>query len=141
MSNNPRRQTNISGVQITFAAIIAIGLILAINFSNRIASDRALKDVQNKVVQEIELLKREQASLLQELAFVESDAFVEQWAHSEGKMVRDGEVLVVPVPDAVSSAGATPTQAPIIIVEQADEEPEPWRLWWALFFDGEPPQF
>lgn len=141
MTDKPRRRNNISGVQITFAAIVAIGLILAINFSNRISADRALKDVQNKVIQEIDLLKREQARLIEELAYVGSDAFVEEWAHSEGKMVRDGEVLVVPVPDALTSVQPTPTAAPVVIMSENEAEPEPWQLWWALFFDSEPPQF
>lgn len=141
-SQNPperKRQSNLSSVQVTFAAIVAIGLILAINFRNRIAADQSLREVQEKVLQEIDLLRREQADLIQELNFVRSDAFVESWAHDEGKMVREGEVLVIPAPAAILVT-QTP-EPPTLILETTPPQPDNWMLWWSLFFDSDPPEF
>ncbi len=132
----------ISSTQVMFAAILAIGLMLAINFSSRISAERSLRDVYQKVEQEIDLLRREQADLIDELNYVRSDAYVEAWAHSEGKMVRPGEVLVLPIP---SSSGLEQAEAaseavqPLIELETAPPEPENWELWWSLFFDEPPP--
>lgn len=137
--NRKERRPGISSVQLTFAAILAIGLMLAINFSSRIAADQALRDVQHRVVLEIELLRREQAELVAELEYVSSDAFVEDWAHHEGKMVREGEVLVVPAPASIAVEAAPPVVVPVEI-ETTTSEPEPWRLWWSLFFDTPPPE-
>lgn len=134
-----RSRDRLSGAQIMFAAILAVGLILAINFSTRLAASRPLNDYYESVEAEIEELKQTQATLIAERDFAQSDAFVEQWARSEGKMVRPGEVLVVPLP-----LGGTPVPtapAPQIFVEQETSWPElkNWRLWWSLFFDSDPP--
>jgi len=56
------------------------------------------------------------------------------------RTVREGEVLVFPVP----STYATPI--PVIItndipVQTTLPRPENWQVWWSLFFDTEPPDF
>jgi hypothetical protein len=122
-----------------FAAILAIGLALAISLSSRILAGQPLDAAYQRAQAEIEQLKREQADLLAEHDYVVSDAFVEQWARDEGKMIREGEVLVVPVPSGANVA-ATPTAEPRVVVETTLPEPDPWVLWWALFFDSPPPQ-
>jgi cell division protein FtsB len=137
----PSRNSNrLSGAQVTFAAILAIGLILAINFSSRLASARPLNEYYQGVQDEIEALRQEQATLIAERDFAQSDAFIQQWARSEGKMVRPGEILIVPL-----ALGSTPvpTIIPEVFVEQETTRPEPenWELWWSLFFDSDPPNF
>src|SRR5690606_1914502 len=97
----------ISSVQVMFAAILSIGLILAINFSSRISDGQPLQEVYNRVVSEIATLEAEQVALTAQRDYVLSDAYVERWAHDDGKMVRPGEVLVVPVPSG-SEIIATP---------------------------------
>jgi cell division protein FtsB len=135
-----KRTGQLSGVQIMFAAILAIGLILAINFSSRITAGQPLQEAYDQVQAEIEALQQEQAALLVERDYVESDAYVEQWARDEGKMIRTGEVLIIPVP---SGTGIEPTPIPQfdVPVETTPPEPESWMLWWSLFFDGPPPRF
>ncbi|NJR12561.1 hypothetical protein HC776_01350 [bacterium] len=61
----PRQLKPLSSTQVMFAVILAVGLMLAVNFSSRIVADRSLRDVQQNVLTEIELLKQEQADLLQ----------------------------------------------------------------------------
>jgi len=123
-----------------FAAILAIGLILAINFSSRIAASQPLEDAYRRVQNEIEQLRQEQARLIEERDYARSDAYVESWARDEGKMVRAGEVLIIPVPSGINVEPAA-SSSPAVPIETAPPEPENWTLWWALFFDGVPPQF
>lgn len=123
-----------------FAVILTIGLMLAINFSTRIAADRDLRQIRDTISREIELLKREQSDLLRSLAFAGSDAYVEAWARSDGKMIREGEVLVLPVP-LLTQIEATPEPGLLVDVITQSAEAEPWELWWSLFFDAEPPRF
>lgn len=135
-----RRAGGFSGVQIMFAAILSIGLILALNFGSRIAESQPLQAAFYNVRDEIEALRQEQARLTRQRDYVRSDLYVEQWARSEGKMARPGEILVVPVPVA-ESAEATP--APEIVftdVQTLPPEPARWEIWWALFFDNPPPR-
>lgn len=137
---NKQRTNQLSGVQITFAAILAIGLILAVNFSTRLAASRPLRDYYENVEAEIEALQIEQATLIAERDYTRSDAYVEQWARGEGKMVRPGEVLVVPIPVG-SSAQSTPIPPIFAESETSPPEPDNWMLWWELFFDTPPPEF
>jgi hypothetical protein len=62
-------------------------------------------------------------------------------ARSDGKRVRAGEGLVVPVPAGAPIATIQPTPATPPSALLVEEEPimENWRLWWALFVDDPPP--
>lgn len=145
------RLRQLSSTQIMFAAVLAIGLMLAINFSNRISEERRLSAIRDTVLREIDLLQREQGMLIAQLSYAESDAFVEAWAHGEGKMLRDGEILVVPIPSNQASPltqnpnntiASDPEAIPASnVIETTLPEPEPWQLWWSLFFDAPPPTF
>jgi cell division protein FtsB len=135
-----RRTGQLSGLQIMFAAIVAIGLILGLNFTSLVASGQPLQKLYQQVNSEIDRLQQEQAALIQERDYAQSDAYVAQWARSERKMVLPGEVLVVPVPSGVQTE-ATPIPEPTIAVETRPPEPEPWQVWWGMFFDSPPPKF
>lgn len=136
-----KRTGQLSGIQIMFAAILAVGLLLAINFSSRISAGQPLQDAYNSVLVEIEALQAEQAGLINQRDYVRSDAYVEQWARSEGGMVRPGEVLVIPVPlNNAPAAVETPVIRESVPVETSPPAPEPWLVWWALFFDSPAPQ-
>lgn len=140
LGSKKRRVRQVSGTQIMFAVILAIGLMLAINFSGRVTADRQLRDVQIAVEREIETLRREQGELVKQLDYVKGDAYVEAWARSEGRMVKEGEVLIVPFPAQPVSATSTDALPPIAI-ENPETRLEPWELWWSLFFDAPPPRF
>jgi cell division protein FtsB len=134
-----KRSGQLSGVQIMFAAILAIGLFLAIGLSQRITAGQPLQDAYVRVEAELDSLQQEQGALLATRDYVQSDAFVEQWARDEGKLIRPGEVLIVPVPSGAVTQ-PTPIPEPSVPIETTPPEPEPWMLWWGLFFDGPPPQ-
>jgi len=134
------RNRRLSSVQIMFAVILSVGLMLALQFSSRIQADRDLQRIHDQVVQEIDFLEQQQDDLTDELNYVKSDAYVERWARDEGKMVRESEVLVLPQP-LDSDAIAQSTPIPIVQFETTPPEPENWELWWALFFDSPPPSF
>lgn len=139
-SHNPHT-SHLSSLQIMFAAILAIGLILAINFSTRIASNRTQREIYAQVESEVEQLIMEQSTLIAERDYVQSDVFVEQWARGEGKMVRAGEVLVVPLVSIDAIAQATPIPRSLVEVQTSPPQSENWMLWWALFFDAPPPNY
>ncbi len=135
-----RRTGQLSGLQIMFAAILAIGLILGLNFTNLVSTGQPLQQLYGQVNDEIDQLQKEQSDLITERDYVRSDAFVESWARSEGKMVKPGEVLVVPVP-STSLAEATPEPQPQVPVDTSASPPDNWQTWWQLFFDSPPPNF
>jgi cell division protein FtsB len=134
-----RNRQQISSLQIVFAAILSIGLLLVINFSGRIARGQQTEAEHERLQATITVLEQQQVSLLKERDYAASDAAVEHWAHTEGKMIREGEVLVIPIPAGDVEPTAMPP-APILVATPAPEpEPPKWHLWWNLFFDGQPP--
>jgi hypothetical protein len=133
-----RNRQQISSLQIVFAAILSIGLLLVINFSGRIARGQQTEAEHQRLQATITVLEQQQLSLLKERDYAASDASVEHWAHTEGKMIREGEVLVIPIPAGEVEPTPLPP-APILIPTPVPPEAPNWHLWWNLFFDGKPP--
>jgi cell division protein FtsB len=141
-SSKPRSAPRpISSMQVVFGAILAISLLLAINFSGRIAAGRQISAQRQELLHSIETLQARATALRTELNFYASDAFVEAWARREGKMIRPNEVLVVPVPPLTTPTPIlTPTPLPPEIVTRRENAPSNFELWWQLFFDSPPPR-
>lgn len=133
----PRKQ-QISGIQIVFASILSIGLLLTINFSARIRRGQQIEEVRSRIEATISVLSTEQANLMEERDYASSDLAVIEWAHRDGKMIREGEVLVIPVQPANAQI-ATPTIAATPIPFVTPTEAPIWHLWWKLFSDSAPP--
>jgi cell division protein FtsB len=125
-------------MQIVFGSILAISLLLAINFSGRIAAGRRIEGERDSLDRVITTLQAQATALKATLSYVNSEAFINKWAHSEGKMVKEGEVLVKPVPGQITPQ---PSPTPFVAVSVGDSHPETqnWKLWWQLFFDSAPP--
>jgi cell division protein FtsB len=134
-----KRSGQISGVQVMFAAILSIGMILAINFSTRITAGQPLQEAYDRVSKEIGDLQTEHDRLTSQRDYVLSDAYVEQWARADGKMVRPGDVLVVIVPTGIDAEATPEPQVSLDDVRTAPDENPPWVLWWQIFFDAPPP--
>lgn len=135
-----KRTSQLSGLQIMFAAILAIGLILGLNFTRLFSAGQPLQQTYNQLTTDIAQLEKDQADLIHERDYVQSDDYVESWARDEGKMLLPGEHLVIPV-GSQSAAEATPEAVQQAPVQTTPPEPPKWQLWWTLFFDTEPPQF
>lgn len=138
-SRRRERPQQITSVQIVFALLLSIGLLLVINFSGRIARGQQMEAERQRLQATIDVLERERLELLRARDYAASDASVEEWAHREAKMVREGEVLVIPIPGNLTMPTAPPP-APVYLPTPVPEPQIPgWRLWWNLFFDGDPP--
>jgi cell division protein FtsB len=133
----PRNQG--SSLQIVFGSILAISLLLAINFSGRIAAGRQIDTKRDALDQSISTLQAQATALQSELNFVNSDAFIGQWARKEGRMVKPNEVLIVPVPGPMTPE-PSPTPFVSTVTDLQNQQPNNWKLWWQLFFDAPPPE-
>lgn len=99
-----RSRQQLSSLQIVIAAILAIGLLLVINFSGRIARGQQMEAERVRLQATLTVLQQHQIELKKERDYVASDASIEVWAHTEGKMVREKEVLVIPIPAVTTIA-------------------------------------
>jgi cell division protein FtsB len=124
----------LSNLQIILIALIIVGGRLAIDFSQRIIEGQQKISDQQDLEAEIQQLQDDEQQLEAEKAYYSSPSFIETWAHDEGKMVRDGERLIVPIYEDVPS---TAQQA--VSLDQASKASTSWEIWWTLFFDSPPP--
>ncbi len=115
---------------LTLVGFVA-GLLIVLDFNQRLAVAQRLVDARNQAATEVALLEQEQFMLQTQVAYATTDAAVIQWAHESGKLVQPGEVLVVPVVP-------TPTATPPPLPATPPPPPPAWTLWWNLFFDTQP---
>jgi hypothetical protein len=138
------RRQQISSLQIVFVSILAIGLLLAINFSARIRRGQQIDELRNQIQATIDVDTERNRQLKATQVYVASDESVAAWAHAEGKLVRNGEVLVIPVPGEVTATPIPrerPPEVEQLNTEPPAEEDTNWQLWWSLFFDSPPPDW
>lgn len=127
------RRMSLSNPQIILIALIVVGGRLVIDFSQRIIEGQEKIAEQRELETELETLMREQRELEAAKAYYSSPAFVEAWAHDHGKMVREGETLVIPLYE-------NPDQSvPVVTIPEPGGPLPPWQVWWTLFFDTPPP--
>ena len=124
-----RRLPALAGLpQILLVVSLVVGVAVLLDFNRRLAGAQRLVKDATQLANEVATLTAQREILLTERAYANSDQAVEDWARSQGKLVKPGEVLVVPLP-----GGATATPQPVAIVAQL-QAPN-YQLWWELFFD------
>lgn len=134
----PSPKNQLSSLQIVFGSILAISLLLAINFSGRIAAGQRIDGELHALESTINAEQITATALKAELNYVSHDAYVEQWARQEGKMLKPGELLIKPVPGKQPTP-LVPTPFLITVNNQPHPDTQNWQLWWELFFDSPPP--
>jgi cell division protein FtsB len=122
-----------SNLQIILILLTIAGGSLVVNFRQRVVEGQQKLAEKETLEAEIDMLLQEQAALEKQKDYYNSPAFVGDWAHDQGKMVRPGETLVIPVYERQEQVGD-----PVVISSAENPLPE-WQLWWSLFFDGPPP--
>lgn len=129
------RRMRLSNWQIILVALLVVGGRLVLDFSQRIVEGQQMIAEQRALESEITKLLLEQKALEAERSYYSSPMFIETWTHTEGKMVQEGERLVVPVYER-----ATPPPTELAAAQQQAGQPAPdWLIWWTLFFDEPPP--
>ena len=114
------------GQLVAVAAFLGVLFVvggLAWAFGQQFVLSARMKAEEQRLGQLIETEQARQKSLQSQLDEAQSDEYVERWARVEAKMVRPGEVLVVPAEDARSKAWVAPQP-----VEQAQQPPDPWWI-------------
>jgi cell division protein FtsB len=126
MTPGPLSKLGLARLWILLAA--AAGILILGDLNRRMSNARQLERDAVALQTETAALETQQAELQADLAAAGSDAQVEEWARDQARMVRDGEVLVVPLP---AEGFVTPTPQP---APSRGELPGSWDVWWALLF-------
>lgn len=128
MAENPRSSVPFQ----RFALIVgAIAMLFILGDLNRRMEDaRRMERDARTLGTQVASLEAQSQALLTQIAGATSEAVVESWARREGRLVRDGERLVVPVAPAGAPTPAPPTPTP------APDPPSRWLVWRELLFGG-----
>jgi len=111
---------------------LVAGLLIMLDFNNRLAEAQRLEANRSVALTEDAQLASVNSALKTQVAYATTDSAVVAWAHEQGKLTQNNEVLVVPLlPTPAPSPAAPPPAAP---------RPRPaWILWWDLFLDAPAP--
>ncbi|MCS7259248.1 MAG: septum formation initiator family protein [Anaerolineae bacterium] len=126
-------------------AAVAASLFLMIDFGVRAAAlfqaQQKLRQLEDEINRQLHIQERLRARL----QYVQSDAYVEEVAHTRLKWTRPGETLVVVMNPPES--GATIHEGTALSIAISSPEIEsvpasapPWMHWWWLFFRSPPPE-
>jgi cell division protein FtsB len=128
MSSERQGQTRIPMIWIL--AIVVLGILVLGDLNRRMADARRLEQDTLILQTEVAAMATERVDLLTRVAEATSENVVAAWAREDAKMVRPGEVLVVPV----GPPGATPV--PGELPTDQDEDISNFEIWLALLFGG-----
>ncbi|MCP4606203.1 MAG: hypothetical protein GY847_37785 [Proteobacteria bacterium] len=118
------------GVATAISLVVIGGLVWG--FSQQVVRARQMRAEELRLEQTVADEQVYYDSLVARLKYVQSDAYVEQWARKDAKMAKPGEVVVV-----VSDELSTALVIDITPVPTVDSEPQPfWVEWWELIFSS-----
>lgn len=107
-------------------AVAAIMFLLVMDLNSRLNELSRLSSQRDQAATVVAGLEGTLTVLKTQVEYARSEGAVEEWAYSEGKMVRPGEQLVIPL----SPPGTTPQ--PILIPTATAEPVQNWEIWMAL---------
>ncbi len=109
-----------------FGGFIVLFFLL-MDFNSRINELNRLNTQLSGMKTDVAASKATQSGLQEQIAYATSDAAVNEYARNNG-MVREGEKLVVPIPNdtPIPQQAVEPTPTTIKVTNQ--------EIWWALFF-------
>ncbi len=122
---------------IGIALIVALAIVggLAWAFGQQLSLAQQMRAEEKRLEHWVATEQARNDDLAEQLEYVRSDEYVECWARTEARMVRPGEVAVVPLANPVTEpvGGAQPTPVP-------ESKTRPfWVALWELVF-GSPEQ-
>ena len=126
MSENGEGRNRLSSIWLI--AFVIIGILILGDLNRRMANARRLERDAVQLETEVGVMATERVELMTAVAEATSEAIIAEWAHSDAKLVREGETLIIPLPPPGQIYVATPVPGYDL------ETPSNWQVWWALIF-------
>jgi cell division protein FtsB len=126
MSENGEGRNRLSSIWLI--VIVVVGILILGDLNRRMANARRLERDALQLQTEVALMATERVQLITEVGEATSEAIIAEWAHSDAKLVREGETLIIPLPPSgqISVESSVPGN-PL-------ETPSNWQVWWVLIF-------
>jgi cell division protein FtsB len=112
--------------KIGLIAVAVILFFLVMDLNSRLNELSRLTSQRDQAATVVAELESTLGVLKTQVEYARSEGAVEEWAYGEGKMVRPGENLIIPL----SPPGTTPQ--PVLLPTQVVEPVQNWEIWMAL---------
>ncbi|MCJ7570060.1 MAG: hypothetical protein MUO58_21320 [Anaerolineales bacterium] len=109
-------------------AIVIVGILILGDLNRRMANARRLERDAVQLETEVAVMATDRVHLMTSVTEATSESIIADWAHSDAKLVREGETLIIPLPPPGQISVATPVPGHNL------ETPNNWQVWWALIF-------
>jgi len=121
-----RLKNKVDFKKIGLIAVAVIMFLLVMDLNSRLNELSRLSEQRDQAATVVANLESTLSVLTTQVEYSRSEGAVEEWAYSEGKMVRPGEQLVIPL----SPPGTTPQ--PVLIPTPTVVAVQNWEIWMAL---------
>ena len=115
-------------LSIWLIAFVIVGILILGDLNRRMANARRLERDAVQLETEVGVMATERVQLMTSVAEATSEAIIAEWAHSDAKLVREGETLIIPLSPPGQISVPTPIPGHDL------ETPSNWQVWWALIF-------
>lgn len=125
----------VSLTQVLVVVILAIVVYFAVDLTQAAFTIYRLRGWEESLDKEVAELQTEVGQLQKQKEQMHTDAYLERKAREELRLVRPGDVLVVPVTDKAQPTPApqiTPSPGPSL--PPVEKEKPFWQAWWDRFF-------
>lgn len=118
--------------QIIVLSFVVISLVIVLDLTRRERAGKLAGVGEETLQKELSVQTTRQIELQATLAYVNSDEYIDIYAHEEGSFLLSGEKRIVPIPleaPAAPAPVAEPTPDPAGAAQ-------PWQAWWQLISDA-----
>ena len=135
MRDRKARRSPFTITQTLVGIAIIVGFFMAFGLNQNAANLQKVQASEKTFEAEVSAQQTIEAELKATLAYVQSEAYIEDFNRSEANKILPGEVKIVPL---ISQATPQPTPLPTPTPDLSTHA-QPWQMWWYLLTDIEAP--
>lgn len=125
-----------TATQLVILAFVLLALFFALDFNRREQAGKLAGSGLDELLVELDHELTRQPALMATRDHAISDRAVYDYVHSDGAMVKPGEIVVNPLIIEVTATPAAPSELPSDPASMA----RPWQVWWQLLSDSPMPK-
>ena len=111
---------------VVIVVLISVVMIMT-SVTTRVNETARLSAQRDQIQTQVAMLKQTEVALKTEIYWSASDQAVDEWAREDQRMLKPGDIAVIPMP----VAGFTPK--PSFQPTATPRPAENWEIWWELF--------
>ncbi len=115
--------------QLWIILLVLFLVSMVIDLNTRISTLNYLRDQKHTLEADVVNLQSTLEVVSEQIDYADSETAVEAWARQQGMMMKEGDNVIIPLPDGQPTPQPTPipTTEPVVY--------ENWEVWKALIFD------